>query len=93
MLLFIISLKIGEVMMSFSLLKAIDRASFYIYLIHPLTIFIINTYIANWGIINVDIAFMIRTAVTYIASIIVCHFFIKFKNGIVMEILKSIYGE
>jgi len=93
LILFVVSVKIAEGAMEFGIFKAIDRASFYVYLIHPLFIFIVNTYIAKWGIINVDTAFIIRAFVTYTFSIIICHYFIKFKNWIMLELLKSVYGE
>lgn len=67
-----LSLMLKEKMMSIELLKKIDGVSYYIYLIHPIFIFISEQYFENVGISDIGSMFLIRTVITYVGAISVC---------------------
>ncbi len=54
--------------MKYKLLKKIDSASYYIYLIHPLFLFVFR-----------DREFSVRTVLTYVCSIAACIFYVDIK--------------
>ena len=58
----------------------IDKASFYIYLIHPIFIISMNDYMARFGVTSTEYTFLIRAAVTYVGSILICILYVKLKN-------------
>lgn len=59
----------GKISAFFSLL---DRASYHIYLIHPLFIFIVNGRMLRAGIASVSLRYLIRIIVTYVVSCGLC---------------------
>ena len=63
-------------------LQKIDNASYYIYLIHPLFIFITDGIIAKWGIIDIATGFVIRSIITYTLSITISVAYLETKRKI-----------
>ena len=76
---------LGEKTMKNIIVRTIDKASYYIYLIHPLVIFIVNSIIHKLGIMKVDIAFVIRTIVTYTVSVVLCGAYAEVKGKIISK--------
>lgn len=74
------SFYLGERLMSCKLLKQIDSASYYIYLVHPLFIFLINDKMAEMGLNSIGVELVIRTVFVYTVSIISCILYIKIKK-------------
>jgi len=77
---FAIALKISDKLMNKKLMKEINGASYYIYLIHPLIIITVNDYMARYGITSTEYTFLIRAALTYGGSILICILYVKLKN-------------
>lgn len=67
-----LSLMFKEKIMSIKLFEKIDGVSYYIYLIHPIFIFISDQYLENAGISDIGITFSIRAVITYVGAISVC---------------------
>lgn len=64
-----IALKFGDGIMKRKTFVRIDNASYYIYLIHPLIIFVVNENLIKWGITDIGAGFVMRGVVTYFVSI------------------------
>jgi len=68
-----LSLKLGEKKISASpLMKLTDRASYNVYLIHPLFIFFIDSVCSNLGIVSLTLRLAIKAIFTYFGSIGLC---------------------
>ena len=85
---FSISLCFSEKVMKSKFLQWIDAASYYIYLSHPLFIFLINEKIAEWAVVDIGTALVIRALGTYTVSIALCVLYAKLK-GKVKSALKN----
>ena len=77
-----ISFCLGERLMSCRLLKEIDGASYYIYLVHPLFIFLINEKMAEIGLNSIGMELVIRTIFVYAGSVVSCIIYTKIKRKI-----------
>ncbi len=77
-----LSFSLGEKIMKSRLLKEIDKASYYIYLVHPLFIFMVDEKMQELGIISISNAFLVRAAVVYTASILSCIAYEKIKRKV-----------
>ncbi|MDD6214568.1 MAG: acyltransferase [Firmicutes bacterium] len=75
-----IALKFGVKLMNSRILKEINGASYYIYLLHPLLIFIANDKIAENEVISQGKAMLIRAAAAYFGSILLCIGYLKIKS-------------
>lgn len=82
-----IALKLGDRVMRSKLLRKIDITSYYIYLIHPLIIFLVNENLAKFGVIDMGTGFVIRGMVTYVVSIAVAVGYSEVKKKIKRKIL------
>lgn len=71
----------GKAMKS-RLLQKIDNASYYIYLVHPLFIFISDGIMKSNGIVNTGICFLLRSIFTYTLSIIISTVYLEAKGTI-----------
>lgn len=76
------SFRLGKWIMHNRFLKEIDGASFYIYLVHPLFIFMIDEKMQELGITSISNAFLVRAAVVYTASILSCIAYEKIKRKV-----------
>lgn len=65
-----------------TLFKKINASSYYIYLVHPLFIFIIDKLMKTYGIISTESTFLIRGLVTYFCSILLCTAYSELKEKI-----------
>ncbi len=68
--------------MTKKLFKKIDNASYYIYLIHPLFIFITNGLFEKYAISDIAVGFVIRGIVTYALSILISIAYMETKRKI-----------
>lgn len=68
---FSIASLVADRLMNKKLFKKIDNASYYIYLVHPLFIFITNGLLDKYGIGNIAVGFVIRSIITYTLSIFI----------------------
>lgn len=73
---------VADKVMDKKTLQKIDSASYYIYLIHPLFIFITDGILAKWGIIDIASGFLIRSIITYILSITISIAYLEMKKKI-----------
>ena len=64
------------------LVKNIDRASYYIYLIHPLFIYVIDHIMYIQGIASVRYTYPTRTIFVYMVTLALCIGYIKLKRRI-----------
>lgn len=71
----------GKKIMENKLLKKIDGASYYIYLIHPLFIFITDGLLKTFGVVGTASGFLIRCAVTYFMSLFVSVLYLDIKKS------------
>lgn len=78
-----LSLMLKEKIMGIELFKKIDGVSYYIYLIHPIFIFISDQYFENVGISDIGSEFLIRTAITYVGAISVCIAYSEIKKKLI----------
>ena len=62
---------VADSVMNKKLFKKIDNSSYYIYLIHPLFIFMTDGLLEKYGIGDIAVGFAIRCIVTYTLSIFV----------------------
>lgn len=76
----VVSFCLGERLMSCRLIKEIDDASYYIYLVHPLFIFLINEKMAQRGLNSIGVALIIRTVFVYAGSVASCIIYTKIKR-------------
>lgn len=77
-ILFLIAFKIAPfVMDKFKILKDIDKASFYIYLWHVLTLYGANYILEKFGIISDFLSFIIRIIIVYPVTIFLCILYFK----------------
>ncbi len=76
-----ISFCAGEKIMKCRLFKEIDSASFYIYLVHPLFIFIIDEKMVS-RVASIGIELVIRTVFVYTAAIVSCIIYTRIKRCI-----------
>lgn len=81
-----IALKFGDGIMKRKIFGRIDNASYYIYLIHPLIIFIVNENLLNWGITDIGTGFVIRGVVTYLVSVTLSVVYMETKRKIKRKI-------
>lgn len=77
---YIIALKLGEKAMKFKALKAIDSASFYIYLWHVLVLTVTDMRMSAYAIADVGTRFVIRTVSTYLVTILLCTWYARTKK-------------
>lgn len=63
-------------------LRKMDNASYYIYLIHPLFIFLTDGLLKKWGVIDIAAGFIIRSMTTYILSITISVVYMEIKKKI-----------
>ncbi len=68
-----------------TLFKWINASSYYIYLVHPIFIFIIDKLMKTYGIISTESTFLIRGLVTYFCSILICTLYLNIKEKIVKK--------
>lgn len=68
--------------MSFKLVQKTDNASYYIYLIHPLFIFIVDGMLHNLQINDIGTAFVIRGIVTYVMSVFLSVIYLEMKGKV-----------
>lgn len=54
------------------LVIATDRASYYIFLLHSLLIFIVNELMTRFGLTSISLRYLIRIIVVYVLSILIC---------------------
>ncbi len=85
---------VADGIMSNKIFKKTDNASYYIYLIHPLFIFITDGILAKWGIGDIAAGFVIRCIITYTLSIFVSIAYMETKkkikrNGICQSLKKQ----
>ena len=73
---------VADRVMNHNLFKKIDNASYYIYLIHPLSIFIIDGLMAKYQITDIATGFIIRSITTYILSITISVGYMETKKKI-----------
>ncbi len=73
---------VANIVMEKKLFRKVDNASYYIYLIHPLFIFITDWLISKYGISNIAVGFVIRCIITYTLSIFVSVAYIEMKKRI-----------
>jgi len=78
---------IGERVMKWKLSQKIDKASYYIYLIHPLFIFIIDEKLFKREMFDIGENFIIRSIVTYVVSIAVSILYVEMKGFVKGNIL------
>lgn len=76
----VISFCLGKRLMGCRLLKEIDDASYYIYLVHPLFLFLINEKMAEIGLNSIRMALVIRTVFVYVGSVASCIIYTKIKR-------------
>ena len=81
-----IALKFGNGIMERKTFGRIDNASYYIYLIHPLIIFLVNENLIKWGITDIGAGFVIRAVVTYFVSIALSVVYMETKRRIKRKI-------
>ena len=74
------ALRIGSVFMRSKILRKINEASYYIYLIHCLFIYIINGFMERMGRLSTAEEFFIRAAFTYIVSSAICIIYLHIKK-------------
>ena len=68
--LYVLALKIPEKVYSdFPLISLIDKSSYRIYLSHCLVIFVINSLLDEFGIVNLYVRFILRFIFTYLLTI------------------------
>ncbi|MBE6598779.1 MAG: acyltransferase [Ruminococcaceae bacterium] len=60
--------------------KLMDKPSYYVYLIHPLFIFALDRTMNLMGMQSVSLRYLLRFAVVYAASVVVCFVFGKGKK-------------
>lgn len=84
----VISLYIGKYIMKLSAFGIIDKSSYYIYLIHPLFIFIVNGIMKKIGIAGVGKAFLVRSASVYICSFALCGAYTVIRGSLISHIKK-----
>ncbi len=77
-----IATMVADWVMEKKLSKKIDNASYYIYLIHPLFIFITNGLLSKYGVCDVGVGFVIRSVITYILSIFISIAYMETKRKI-----------
>lgn len=77
---YIIALKLGEKAMKFRALRAIDSAAFYIYLWHILVLTATDMRMAEYSVTDIGTRFIIRTASTYLVTILLCTQYVKSKK-------------
>lgn len=82
-----LALECGGRIMKANVFRKIDNASYYIYLIHPLIIFLVNEYLLKWGIRDIGTGFIVRGLVTYFVSIILSVAYMEAKRKIKRKIL------
>lgn len=80
-----VALKIGGKIMRSKSFDKINAASYYIYLIHCLFIYVANDFMARMGGFSVKREFIIRAAFTYIASVAVCMAYVRAKRYILTK--------
>lgn len=78
-----LSLVFKEKIMGIKLFKKIDSVSYYIYLIHPIFIFVSDQCFENLGISDIGAAFLIRAAITYVGAISVCIAYSEIKKKLI----------
>ncbi len=61
------------------LIKNIDRASYYIYLVHPLFIFMIDGFMYQAGIVSVRYTYPLRAVFVYLLTLSLCIGYTKLK--------------
>lgn len=71
---------VADIVMKKKLFRKVDNASYYIYLIHPLFIFISDGLLSMFGIGNISVGFVIRSIITYTLSIFVSVAYIEMKK-------------
>lgn len=84
-----IALKAGEFAMHSRILREINGASYYIYLIHCLFIYIINDAMARFGGLSVSEKFCIRAVFTYTISVLVCAAYVNLAKCIKKRLKKA----
>lgn len=62
------------------LVKKIDRASYYIYLVHPLFIYVIDHIMYIKGIYSVRYTYPIRTVFVYLVTLTLCILYTRIKH-------------
>lgn len=82
-----LSLKIGGKIMRNKMMQSINGASYYIYLIHCLFIYIINDFMGRYGIREISVRFIIRAVYTYAVSVAVCAGYVWIKEKILRKFL------
>lgn len=75
-----VSLKIGERVMKIKLFADVDRLSYYMYLIHPLLIIAADDKMKQFGVLNSAIALILRGAVAYVGSFLICNIYQQLKS-------------
>lgn len=73
---------IGDRVMASKFPRKVDNASYYIYLIHPLFIFVIDGFLEIWQIKDIAVAFIIRSIITYTLAILISVSYIELKGKI-----------
>lgn len=71
---------VADRVMEKKLFRKIDNSSYYIYLIHPLFIFISDGLLSKFGIGDISVGFVIRSIITYTLSIFVSVAYIEMKK-------------
>lgn len=71
---------IGDKVMNFKLARKVDNASYYIYLIHPLFIFITDDKLYQRGVQDIGTAFIVRFLVTYVLAIVISVVYLELKG-------------
>lgn len=81
---FAISQMFGEKVMRIKVLSRVDSASYYIYLLHPVFVFMTDEVLRKVGIKDIGTGFVIRATVTYVSSLILAITYTK-----IMERIKA----
>ena len=71
---------VSERILNINLFKKIDNASYYIYLIHPLCIFITDELLLKYGRRDIAAGFVIRFIITYTLSIFISITYMEIKK-------------
>lgn len=77
-----VATSVADRIMNLKLFRKIDNASYYIYLIHPLFIFITDGLLAEYRVIDIADGFIIRSVITYTLSILISVAYMEAKKRI-----------
>ncbi|MBE7016269.1 MAG: acyltransferase [Ruminococcaceae bacterium] len=75
-----IAIKLGEKAMKLPPVKAIDSASYYIYLWHVLVLTATDMKMTEYAISDIGTRFAIRTLSTYLITILLCAWYVRTKK-------------